>query len=125
MFDDATGCYAPNWPDDMERTPRMTVTKFGDGYEQRVLDGINWMDTLWKLKWEMRPRSIVLDMDLYLSAQMGHSFPFYDPRRRTTVNVFCDNWTVTWNYRGQSDQYGDLQADFRYANGLGINWPGP
>ena len=54
MFDDTSGCYAPSWPVDIEREPRMSIAKFGDGYEQRALDGINPMNTTWKPKWKMR-----------------------------------------------------------------------
>ena len=62
MFDDPTGCYAPSWPVAIDREPRMNVAKMGDGYEQRILDGLNWMETTWNLKWPMRPRAILMDM---------------------------------------------------------------
>ena len=90
MFDDTSGCYAPSWPVDIEREPRMSIAKFGDGYEQRALDGINPMNTTWKPKWKMRPRDVLMAMDAYLTSRQAGAFPFYDPTPQQIVQVFCD-----------------------------------
>lgn len=120
MFEVATGCYAPNWPITNDKEPRMNIAKMGDGYEQRILDGLNWNKNTWQLKWSMRPRAIILDMNGYLLNIQAGSFPFYNPTTQLIENVFCDKWTITWNYRGNSADYGDLDAEFRSAFGDGI-----
>jgi phage-related protein len=125
MFDDASGCYAPNWPVDIDREPRLSIAKFGDGYEQRNLDGINWMNTTWKCKWTMRPRDVLMTMDAYLTSMQAGAFPFFDQGTLTVVNVFCDKWTISWSYKGRADDYGSMDAEFRVANGDDIAGAGP
>jgi phage-related protein len=119
MFDGTDVCWMPSWPVAIDREPRMNVAKFGDGYEQRALDGINWMNTTWKLKWTMRPYAVLTAMDIYLTDAQAGSFPYLTPTG-VLANVFCDKWTVTWSYKGNIDDYGDLEAEFRNANGFGI-----
>ena len=119
-FDGTDNCWIPTWPIDVSREPRMNVSKFGDGYEQRALDGINWMSTTWNLKWPMRPSGVIVAMDAYLTAMQAGAFPFFDPLSNQTVQVFCDSWKVSWTYKGNKDDYGDLEAEFRIANGDGI-----
>jgi len=120
MFDDPTGCYAPSWPIAIDREPRMNVAKMGDGYEQRILDGLNWMETTWNLKWPMRPRAILMDMDGFLTSQQGGAFDFYDQLSQQIVSVFCDKWSVNFSYQGNKADYGDMDAEFRIANGDGV-----
>jgi len=124
MFDGTDGnCWAPDWPVAMDREPRMRVAKFGDGYEQRTIDGLNPMMTTWKLTWSMRPHDVLVEMEDYLTERWGAAFPFLDPHSGTLVNVFCDKWSVNWSYKGNKDHYGDLSAEFRRAYGASIFTP--
>jgi phage-related protein len=119
-FDGTDSCWNPTWPIDIDREPRLQIAKFGDGYEQRMLDGINWMTSTWKLKWSMRPHDVLIAMDDYLTDVQADAFPFLDPHSQTLVMVFCDKWSISWSYRGNSADYGDLSAEFRNANGRGV-----
>lgn len=121
-FDGSTPCWYPAIPINMQRKPRIKIAKFGDGYEQRMLDGINYINTEYGVSFDMRPRSVILSMDSYLAGRLGHAFPFYDPVKRTIVNVFCDEWTVNWVFRRFDTNktrfdYGTLSATFRVAYG--------
>jgi phage-related protein len=118
-FDGTSGnCWAPTWPVQVNREPRLHVAKFGDGYEQRTLDGINSMSTTWSLKWDMRPRAIAQAMDAYLVGLAGAAFNFLDPQTETVVKVFCDKWQLDWEYQGKKDEYATVTAEFRTANGV-------
>jgi phage-related protein len=119
-FDGTDPCWKPTWPVTTDREPRMNTAKFGDGYEQRTLDGINSMNSTWKLKWTMRPISVLAAMDAYLTNAQAGAFPFLIPGTTTVVNVFCDKWSTTLSYQGSTNDYGDLDAEFRIANGVAI-----
>lgn len=114
------GCWKPTWPVKMDREPRMRVAKFGDGYEQRVLDGLNWMNTTWALQWDMRPADVAVAMDEFLSGQQGGAFDFLDPLTNSIVQVFCDKWSIDWTHRGNSADYANVSAEFRTANGAAL-----
>lgn len=124
-FDGSTPCWHPAIPMNVQRKPRIRIAKFGDGYEQRILDGINFMNTEYGVTFDMRPRSVILSMDSYLEQRLAHAFPFYDPVKKTIVRVFCDEWTVSWAFKkydankNRSD-YGTLTATFRVAYGEAV-----
>lgn len=121
MFDGTDGkCWLPDWPVSMEREPRIRIAKFGDGYEQRIIDGLNPMQTTWHVSWKMRARTLLVDMETYLTAQYGAAFPFLDPQTEAIVQVFCDSWQLQWQHKGRNTDYGDLSADFRRAYGASI-----
>jgi phage-related protein len=114
------GCWTPTWPVRIDREPRMKIAKFGDGYEQRVLDGLNPMQTSWNLQWDMRPRDDALAIDLYLTAQQGGAFDFLDPHTDSIVQVFCDKWSIDWVLKGNKGDYANIAAEFRNANGFAL-----
>lgn len=120
-------CWRPSWPYGAEQEWRMRVAKFGDGYEQRILDGINALDLSFDLSFDTRPKAILLDMDAYLTSLKGSSFPYTDPATGLTFYVFCDKWSIQWEMRRRKDpvtleyeDYGTLNAKFVKANGVGI-----
>ena len=123
MFDGTIACWNPTWAVTMERKPRLLIAKFGDGYEQRTIEGLNPMETRWMLTWSMRPRDVLVDMDSFLTTRYGAAFDFLDPTYEVVVPVFCDQWTVTWVHKGFTDEYGDLAAEFRRAHGVAIASP--
>lgn len=125
-FDGTTPCWYPAIPINLQRKVRLNIAKFGDGYEQRQLDGINFMNTEYGVTFDMRPRSVILSMDSYLQQRLGHAFGFYDPVKKTIVNVFCDEWTVNWVFKKYDEQknrsdFGTLTANFRAAYGETVN----
>lgn len=121
-FDGTTPCWYPAIPMNVARKPRINIAKFGDGYEQRMLDGINAMNTEYGVTFDMRPREVILAMDSYLQQRLARAFPFYDPTKKAIVNVFCDEWTVNWVFKKYDQNkvrsdWGTLTATFRIAYG--------
>src|SRR3954470_15174381 len=102
MAFDGTGgnCWDPDWPYSGDYETRMRTAKFGDGYEQRIVDGLNPLMTTWKLTWSMRPRQVLIDMNIFLATRYGAAFPWLPLRAITPVLVFCDTWTAQWVYKG-------------------------
>lgn len=117
-FDGTVLCWIPDIPVVEKDEWRLKKAQFGDGYQQRTLDGINALNRTWTLTWYNRTEAVTLAILSYLANRNAASFPFYDPASMTTWNVFCDTWSVSWNLRRRSNNnYGTITADFYKANG--------
>lgn len=80
-------------PKDVE--PRVLVARFGDGYEQRVGDGINTQLRSWSLAFEHRDQTEADAIEAFLSAQGGvESFDWTDPHGHAGKWV-CPKWSRT------------------------------
>lgn len=123
-FDGADNCWKPADTFDVSRERRLKVAQFGDGYQQRTIDGLHSMMTTWSLTFDTRPSEVVLAMDAYLADLEGHAFPFLDPASGETVQVFCDKWSYNWEIKrsrgGVQSWYGTLQAQFTEAFGVAV-----
>lgn len=123
MADFSDGSWCPDTALESPRKWRLRVAKFGDGYEQRSLAGINALGREWKVTWSIRPRGMLEDMDAYLTATGAHSFVWLEPGFGEQVTVFCDEWSINWQ-QSRPDApwdkaaYGALSATFREANGV-------
>jgi phage-related protein len=119
MADFTTWC--PAIPLDEENEWRLQIAKFGDGYEQRALDGINALTRTWSVTYEYQDQATIQAMHAYLVANKANAFPFLDRGSGATVLVFADKWSITWQMVKRSDagisRWGSLKADFRLANG--------
>jgi phage-related protein len=120
-FDGTNNCWIPDVPYTDKEEWRLKIAKFGDGYQQRTLDGINALDKSWSLSWTNRKSSIVKNMMDYLANRKAAAFTFLDPATQEEWTVFCDDWTVSWNIRRRGGlYYGTLTAEFYKANGARI-----
>jgi phage-related protein len=104
-------------------TWRLRKAQFGDGYQQRILDGINALDRTFDISAEMKPASVLLEMDSYLTGREGAAFPFLDPATGETYSVFCDDWQIDWLVTRvingvRQNLSGTLTATFEKANGI-------
>lgn len=76
-------------------TPRVRSARFGEGYEQRVGDGINTMPGQWSLSFS-REASIIDAIEGYLVAAGGiNAFDWTPPGESTAVRVVCREWSRT------------------------------
>jgi phage-related protein len=121
-----TPCWVPDTPVGREEKWRMNVAKFGDGYEQRTLDGINALEQKWICTWEMRTKAVTMAMEAYWVAQKGNAFQFREPATGVMYEVFCDEWKIDWVMRRKGPSpvnplyYATLSAEFRKANGITV-----
>ena len=74
--------------------PRVKTIKLGDGYEQRIKDGINN---------DLRTYSVTLNVarddgvviDAFLTRQGGvHAFKWREPSTHKLITVKCSSWTT-------------------------------
>jgi phage-related protein len=86
---------------------RLLVAKFGDGYEQRVRDGINTQEATFNFAFKNRPWEEIEVLSAFLDAKAGLSFDAIVSEE--TVRVVCENYEI--NY-GQNDIH-SLTGNFR------------
>lgn len=75
--------------------PRVLGAAFGDGYQQRVGDGINTISPEWSLTFSR----VIADIDAieaFLEARAGEeSFDWTPPGESTAIKVVCPEWGKT------------------------------
>lgn len=90
--------WIPSYSSPKKTTIRLLRNKFGDGYEQRVGDGINNIDNSWSLNFNTTPQAIAQEIDDYLKYQaMGESFPWVPPFLNPTgqsIKVICTEYQI-------------------------------
>tara|TARA_R110000796_G_scaffold165843_1_gene282709 strand:+ start:552 stop:950 length:399 start_codon:yes stop_codon:yes gene_type:complete len=93
-------------------TPRVLVASFGDGYEQRIADGINNLDETYTLTFATRLKADIDDIVAFLDLKKGvSSFPLILPDSNVLSNpagpagvgerevkVVTTNYSLTYNY---------------------------
>lgn len=122
MFDGSTRCWRPSRTPSAEIDPRLQIAQFGDGYLQRVIDGINPNKTTWSLDFAGKSDDEITAMNAYLKGLQGNAFPFLDPFTETVISVFCDKWTIAKTLVKPGGAWvGTLTAQFYTANGQGMS----
>ena len=80
-------------PMQLEEAPRVKTSRFGDGYEQRVADGINNILQKWQISFTRRSE---IDIDYvydFLRARGGVESFDWTPRGEATARIFvCRKW---------------------------------
>jgi phage-related protein len=95
--------------------PRVRIAKFGDGYEQRIADGLNPIQETFSLTFNNREAAEIDDIIGYLASLGGvSSFDFTFPDDNgvggeTTIKVVCDTYAQMY----ANDGYPSASATFR------------
>jgi len=95
--------------------PRVRIAKFGDGYEQRIADGLNPIQETFNLTFNNREAAEIDDIIGYLASLGGvSSFDFTFPDDNgaggeTTIKVVCDTYAQMY----ANDGYPSASATFR------------
>jgi len=86
---------------------RVLSAKFGDGYEQRVLDGINNIEETYSVSFKNRQKAEINTIADFLDDQQPSSFTFHIGE--DTVKVVCDTYNISYGH----DSVYSLSAQFR------------
>lgn len=95
--------------------PRVRSAKFGDGYEQRIADGINSIEETFNVSFKNRTKAELDAITGYLNSLGGvTSFDFTFPDDNgsggeTTIKVVCDTFNQTYS----NDNFFSATATFR------------
>lgn len=99
--------YVPLSNASVKRAPRFRKASFGDGYSQRIVDGINANPQEWSLMFR-DDKSTIQAIDDYLSAKGGaDSFTWTTPKGEE-ITVVCESWSMVHI----SPLAGELSATF-------------
>ena len=96
--------------------PRVRIAKFGDGYEQRIVDGINHLEESYSVNFSNRTRVIIDDIMAFFDSRKGDSFDFTIPDNaiteggEKTIKVVCAGYGL--NYDNHPVSY-SCNATFR------------
>ena len=96
-------------------TPRVHLAVFGDGYEQRLRDGINNVERTFSISFKNQPKAIADDIAGYFNSLAGvDNFTFTIPdtnggSNEEAVKVVCDTWSKTYTY----DEFYNVTATLR------------
>ena len=95
--------------------PRVIKNQFGDGYEQRVQEGINNITQSFSVAFNNRPKAEIDDIMAFLDNKAGTTaFDFTYPDTNAsgnerTVKVVCEDYTQTYSF----DDFYSCTATFR------------
>jgi|TARA_B110001454_G_scaffold132644_1_gene123496 phage-related protein len=87
--------------------PKVHLATFGDGYEQRLADGINSVNETFSVSFKTRPKADIDDIVGYLDSLKGATaFSFTIPDSNgseasgteTTIKVVCDDFNISYDY---------------------------
>lgn len=83
---------------------RVLTAKFGDGYEQRVLDGINTKDDVFGLSFRNRTAADINLIAGFLDLKAGKNFDFVITDKfssgsasNSTIKVVCEAYDVSYD----------------------------
>lgn len=78
-----------------DRSVRVISNKFGDGYEQAVLDGLNARETSLSLSWPVLTFGQCAEIDNFFTENKGKSFLWSLPGQQRK-RWRCDEWKVDY-----------------------------
>lgn len=89
-----------------QSNPRVLVARFGDGYEQRIADGINSVDEIFSVTFNNRSAAEVDDITGYFASLKGAtSFTYTIPDDNAVggelaIKVVCQNYSQNYHHDG-------------------------
>ena len=89
-----------------QSTPRVLVGKFGDGYEQRLVDGINSVEETFSVTFNNRTAAEIDDITGYFASLKGAtSFTYTIPDDNAAggelaIKVVCQNYNQMYTHDG-------------------------
>lgn len=83
---------APDFGAQLEKKPRVRRAQFGDGYQQRVGDGINTQPESWSLTFSARTPAERDEIMSFLEARGGIEAFLWTTPRGTSGKFICQEW---------------------------------
>ena len=94
--------------------PVVHLAKFGDGYEQRLVNGLNALTETFSISFNNRTKEEIDDIVAFFENKAGvtafnYTIPDSNNSGETTVKVVCDTWKKTFTF----GDYYSATATFR------------
>ena len=84
--------YTPSFGASRKRKPRALQAAFGDGYEQRVGDGINVDLVVWDLTFQNRGATEADAIETFLALKAAVTAFTWTPAGGSEITVVCREW---------------------------------
>ena len=108
----ATFTWTPEYNASVDTKPSVIRAKFGEGYEQRMQDGINNRPREWSLSF-MKTAADIDTIEAFLANEAGSGSFDWTPPRGSTGKWVCD----TWKRGVPNPAYDTLTCTFREVFG--------
>ena len=92
----ATFTFKPKYGASQAKAPRVKSAQFGDGYEQRVGDGINLIRRPWPLNFE-GTKAEIEEIDTFLENEQGITSFNWTPPIGLAGKFICREWATAIN----------------------------
>lgn len=81
--------------------PRVLRASFGDGYEQRIVDGINNLQQTFSVAFNNRTKDEIDDIIAFFDSKNGvtsfdYTYPDSNNTGETTVKVVCEDYNLNY-----------------------------
>lgn len=88
----STFTWLPSYTPKLTKKPRVLETQFGDGYSQRVGDGINTNPQTWSLNFSARDETDATAILAFLDALGGVAYFSWTDPNGNTGNYICQEY---------------------------------
>lgn len=106
----STGGTTPDFGLSKKSQPVVRTARFGDGYEQRVVFGLNQSPKEWTLEWSNRTNADIALIEAFFESLDGAgSFTWTPPDDASSYKFVVSSWNTQFNYAGIAT----LSATFR------------
>ena len=83
--------------------PKVLFAQFGDGYEQRLADGINTLEETFQVSFNTRTKEEIDYIVAFFENKAGvtaftYTIPDSNNSGETAIKVVCSTWNKTWAY---------------------------
>ncbi len=80
--------------------PRVSATRFGDGYEERAPDGLHPISEVWSVQHRDIDDDVADAIEAFLAERISatagqESFEWWPPRAAAAIRVTCGEWSRT------------------------------
>ena len=84
-----------------QSVPRVLRVQFGDGYEQRIAEGLNSLQETYNISYANRPKAEIDDIAAFMDDKKGvtkfnYVIPDTNNSGETTIKVVCDQYNLTY-----------------------------
>lgn len=94
--------YQPSYGASRKRKPRALVAAFGDGYEQRVGDGVNVDLVEWELVFQNRNATDADAIEAFFALKAAVTAFTWTPSGGSEITVVCRQWSRSYAEAGKN-----------------------
>ncbi len=88
-----TFTYTVDFSSNKRTQPKISNIQFGDGYSQRIAQGLNHVSSIWSVTFVNRDLDEATEIEEFFIARGAtEAFDWTPPREETEIKVICTSW---------------------------------